>query len=61
MSCFGSEVGINVLVHVNNVCGNTDIIAGLDWAVKELLIKKKADRTFSFVHDLIQSTVYSVR
>ncbi|KAL7539994.1 hypothetical protein ACHAXR_009783 [Thalassiosira sp. AJA248-18] len=57
MSCLGSEVSLEILLHLRNVCGNTDVIAGLDSATENLLIKKKPT-SYSFVHDMIQQTVY---
>ena len=58
MSCFGSDISLEILFLVRNICGNSDITAGLDCATKELLIKKKLDGSYSFVHDMIQQTLY---
>ncbi|KAL7550550.1 hypothetical protein ACHAWF_013773, partial [Thalassiosira exigua] len=61
MSCFGSEVNAEVLIHVKNICGVSDIMGALDCATKEsLLIKKQKpdDVSYSFVHDMIRDTVY---
>lgn len=58
MSIFGSKVPIQVLTHICDVCGCSDIIAELDQAVNEGLIKKTADTlNFAFVHDMIQQSV----
>lgn len=56
ISIFGSEVSMQVLTHVRDVCENSDIIAQLDKAIKEGLIQKTAD-TCGFVHDMIQQSV----
>ncbi|KAL7545824.1 hypothetical protein ACHAWF_009170 [Thalassiosira exigua] len=58
MSCF-CVLSRELLVHVkNNVCGASDIIAGLDPAAKELLVEKEADGSYHFVHDMVRQTVY---
>ncbi|KAL7552818.1 hypothetical protein ACHAWF_016069 [Thalassiosira exigua] len=58
MSCF-YVLSSDLLVYVkNNVCGVSDIVAGLDSAAKELLVKKKADGSYHFVHDMVRQTVY---
>mmetsp|Transcript_45488 Transcript_45488/g.95504 ORF Transcript_45488/g.95504 Transcript_45488/m.95504 type:complete len:1040 (-) Transcript_45488:73-3192(-) len=57
ISCFGSAVSLEILRSVNGVYGNSDIIASLNSAVDELLIKKFKE-SYSFVHDAIQYAVY---
>ena len=64
MSCFGSNVETEVLLHVRTVCGNSDVVASLDLASKEsFLTKKQADdltlSSYRFNHDVIQNTVYA--
>ncbi|KAL7544957.1 LOW QUALITY PROTEIN: hypothetical protein ACHAWF_008327, partial [Thalassiosira exigua] len=55
VSCFCVLSG-ELLVHVkNNVGGVSDVVAGLDSAAKELLVKKKADGSYHFVHDMANS------
>ena len=56
ISIFGSVVSLQVLAYVRDVCGNSDIIAELDRAVREGLVKRTSD-TCSFVHDMIQQSV----
>lgn len=58
LSMFGSESSIEVLTLVRDTCGNSDIIAELDRPMSEGLIKKTTE-SCTFVHDMIQQTVYS--
>ncbi|KAL7552211.1 hypothetical protein ACHAWF_018095 [Thalassiosira exigua] len=58
MSCFCVLPG-DLMAHVkNNVCGVPDLAAGLDSAETELLVKKKTDGSYHFVHDMVRQTVY---
>lgn len=57
MSCFGSEVSLSILKLVNDVCGNTNVIANLNHATNEGLTKK-TNKSCSFVHDMIQQAVH---
>lgn len=61
MSCFGHDVSSGTLGHVRDVCGPSDIVAGLEYATKELLIHKsdlREQSAYSFVHDMVETTVY---
>lgn len=58
MSCFGHELPSDVLVHVRDVCNNSDITAGLEYATKELLMKKNSNGSYNFAHHVIQHTVH---
>lgn len=57
MACLGSEVSFDILLQLESLCGSS-INAGLDLASKDLLIKKKPNGSYSFVHDMIQQAVY---
>ena len=58
VSIIGSHVSLEVLAHINAVCGISDITKVLDKAIGEGLIKKTED-SCSFVHDMIQHSVES--
>jgi predicted ATPase len=56
LSCFGSEVLENVLIHVRDACGNPDVIFGLECAAAEGLVEKTKG-SYRFSHDMIQKAV----
>ncbi|KAL7471269.1 hypothetical protein ACHAXS_011577 [Conticribra weissflogii] len=56
MSCFGSRVTFDVLSRVKHSCGIEDIIASLDEATNEGLVKKMR-KSFVFVHDIILESI----
>lgn len=58
LTIFGSSVPMQVLTHVKDVCGNSNVSAALDHAVEEGLVKKTSN-AYSFVHDMIQQSVQS--
>ena len=51
MSCFGSEVSLEVLALVKDSCGNSDLIESLDSSTKAGFLKR-TDEKYSFVHDM---------
>jgi predicted ATPase len=52
LSCFGSEVSLEVLALVKSSCGYTDIMESLDCVAQAGLVQRN-DEKYSFVHDMI--------
>ena len=57
LSIFGSEVPMEVLSLVRDVCGIDDIVVELDCAKRENLVKGSTG-SLIFVHDMIQHAVH---
>ncbi|KAK1736831.1 putative AAA ATPase [Skeletonema marinoi] len=52
LSCFGSEVSLEVLALVRSSGGNSDIMNTLDYLAKVRLVER-SDEKYCFVHDMI--------
>eukprot|EP00985_Skeletonema_marinoi_P025868 scaffold19435_cov73-Skeletonema_marinoi.AAC.3 len=52
LSCFGSEVSLEVLALVRSSCGNSDIMNTLESAAQARFVER-SDEKYRFVHDMI--------